>query len=191
MPTTIRQYGSIMTFSTQDLSISVQELALVDSKNPVLHVPTKAVEQNQIPNLTHTITQMHKLMLASGGIGLAAPQVGLDISVFVLNITGIDPLTCINPMVLEVSSNKVLAAEGCLSFPKLQINVERPERIKAAWFDHNGTAHTEYLEGLLCRAFLHEYDHLMGVCFTDRVSKLSLDMARKKLSKQQKRQGVK
>ena len=129
--------------------------------------------RNAVSQHMQAVCQHHK------GLGLAANQVDLNGAVFVTHIQQ-DMVTCFNPTIHEVSDDKVLMSEGCLSEPGLYLKVKRPDMIKASWEDENGVRTSATLFGMDCRVFLHEFDHLQGVMFTDRVGKPKLKMARKK-----------
>jgi peptide deformylase len=120
---------------------------------------------------------MHKYK----GIGLAANQVGVDAQIFVMGEK--DPMTVINPIVTEVNTEKVEMEEGCLSFPGLYMKVSRPSVVSVQYLDIEQKECIIKLEGFHARVFLHEYDHLQGITFDQRVSKLRLDMAKKKQQK--------
>ena len=157
-------------------------MQLVSSYDPILRKQTKSIELEQIPDLISTFNEMHAMMETSGGLGLAAPQVGLDISVFVMNWVGVKR-TCINPVIFETSEETASEDEGCLSFPDLRLPVTRPLWAIVGWFDEAGEARKTKLVGLEARVFLHEWDHCQGICFTDRVSKVKLEMAKRKANK--------
>ena len=123
------------------------------------------------------IDLMHKYK----GIGLAANQVGVDAQIFVMGEK--DPMTVINPIVTEVNTEKVEMEEGCLSFPGLYMKVSRPSVVSVQYLDIEQKECIIKLEGFHARVFLHEYDHLQGITFDQRVSKLRLDMAKKKQQK--------
>lgn len=127
------------------------------------------------------IRAMSKLMIESNGIGLAAPQCGVNKRMFIMgNETKL--YACINPEILE-SSGEVVDQEGCLSFPDLWLKVKRPETIKVRYQNALGeTIETEFT-GILSRVFQHERDHLDGICFDTRVGKLSLEMAKNRRKK--------
>ncbi len=123
------------------------------------------------------IDVMHKYK----GIGLAANQVGVDAQIFVMGEK--DPMTVINPIITEVGTEKVEMEEGCLSFPGLYMKVSRPSVVSVQYLDIEQKECIIKLEGFHARVFLHEYDHLQGITFDQRVSKLRLDMAKKKQQK--------
>jgi len=93
------------------------------------------------------------------------------------------PMTIINPVITEVSTNQVEMTEGCLSFPGLFMNVKRPDTVGVKYLDTQQKECIIKLEGFHARVFLHEYDHLQGITFDQRVSKMRLDMAKKKQKK--------
>lgn len=161
-------------------------MKLISNVEPILKQQMAPVDLEKIPELASTFEEMHSTMLANNGIGLAAPQVGLNLNVFVMNCSG-NKRTCINPQIASTSDEMVVETEGCLSFPGLRIPVSRPFSIIASWIDENGYDHTETLMALEARCFLHEWDHLQGICFTDRVGKVTLHMAKKLASKKTRR----
>jgi peptide deformylase len=134
--------------------------------------------------------EMIEFMLAEGGIGLAANQVGLTKRVFVMgsyNIEGFPkPFALFNPKILEVSKETSVFKEGCLSYPDLWLSISRPAKIIAEYQDSDSNTHTVEMDGYVARCFQHELDHLNGVCFVDIVSPLKLQLAMKKLRKQTK-----
>jgi len=131
--------------------------------------------------------EMVKLMAESNGIGLAANQVGLKARVFVMKTQNLKdvftPFALFNPKVITLSPHEELGEEGCLSFPNMFLMVKRPEHIIVEFLDRNNSRHIIRLDGIDARCFLHESDHLNGVCFTDHVSKLKLQLALKKQRK--------
>ena len=126
---------------------------------------------------------MTNIMLESKGIGLSACQVGLDFTVFVMGDSKENSTICINPVILQHTEETILETEGCLSFPNVYVKVKRPKEILAEWYDENLEKQTVKIEGYSARVFLHEWDHLQGITFKDRVSKLKWDMAQKKAKK--------
>lgn len=160
-------------------------LKLVNENDPILYQPTQDWDFANPPcdpvELAHA---MYDLMNASAGIGLAAPQVGLPYRMFVMR--SVPKLAIFNPKIVWTSDKEVEMEEGCLSFPGLGIKVFRPESIRTRFTSPNGITETKLFNGLTARVFQHENDHLNGVCFTSKVSKLKLDMyqrKRKKLAK--------
>lgn len=122
---------------------------------------------------------MKEIMTNHSGIGLAANQINLNAAVHTQMVQK-DMVTMFNPQIHEVSDDKVLMTEGCLSEPGLFLKVSRPDMIKASWEDETGERQVATLFGMDCRVFLHEFDHLQGIMFTNRVGSTKLKMARKK-----------
>lgn len=134
--------------------------------------------------------EMVEIMLQEGGIGLSANQVGLDAQVFVIKPILLEdktPFALFNPTIEQVTINTADEPEGCLSHPNLFLKVKRPRGVVVNYLDNLGKECKIELYDIDARCFLHEYDHLQGIEFTNRVSKLKLDMARKKQKKLNKR----
>jgi len=135
--------------------------------DPVLtkkSLPVKDIgpgERILIESMLYTMYQ-HK------GIGLAAPQVGIDQRIFVADI-GDGPMAIINPKIIHKTGSQTLD-EGCLSIPGVNVTIKRPKKITATFTDFNNQKHTVELENLLARVFLHETDHLDGKLILDYVS---------------------
>ena len=127
---------------------------------------------------------MVTFMREKGGIGLAANQVGYNFKMFVTE--GEPAFAVFNPTITFQSPNEVMLDEGCLSFPGLILKIKRAASIRVRFQDPYGNWITRQFAGMSARVFQHEYDHLLGVDFTDKVSKLKLDMAKKKLGKRTK-----
>ena len=127
--------------------------------------------------------QMFRIMKDNSGIGLAAPQAGLNYRMFIM-----EDLVIVNPTIKETSKEVIKEVEGCLSFPQLWMNVERAKTIVANFFDENGVEKTEEFSDIYSRCFLHEFDHLDGVCFNQRVSRMVFEIAKKKRKKERGRQ---
>lgn len=142
-------------------------------------------------NAVETAQKMVDIMGNSRGIGLSANQVGLDAQIFVMQPTRHrelkDPFAVINPVVQKISEETSLEYEGCLSYPNLILKISRPIKLVASFLDADAKECIIELDGYDARCFLHEYDHLQGIEFTDRVSKLKLEMAKKKKAKLEKR----
>jgi peptide deformylase len=130
---------------------------------------------------------MINFMLSNNGIGLAANQVGIAKQVFVMGSHNIDgfpaPFAVFNPRIIEASNELVLDREGCLSYPNLFLTVKRPSWIVAEYQDSDGNLKEIKVDGYLSKCFQHEYDHLNGICFVDKVSQMKLNLAMKKIRK--------
>ena len=158
---------------------------------PVLRKVAEDIDENY-PNLKGLIQDMYETLEHSEGIGLAAPQIGLDIRLVVINLDIIsDDLpeykgyikTFINPHILEYDdTNTELMEEGCLSVPGIHESVRRPTRIHVKYQDENFEEHEEWVEGYLARVMQHEFDHLEGTMFIDRLSMLRKQMIKGKLN---------
>lgn len=131
-------------------------------------VPVPAFDEE----LRAIVAGMFERMYASKGVGLAAPQVGLKKRLLVLNPTGEgqDELVLVNPRILERSGPPTLLEEGCLSFPGIYAEIERPETCRVEAFRVDGTPFEETYGGFKSRIIQHEYDHLEGVLLVDRMS---------------------
>lgn len=130
---------------------------------------------------------MIRVMKLNGGIGLAANQIGLTKRVFVMGSeTHLDfpyPFSVFNPRIIESSKELVLDQEGCLSYPGVWLQIKRPKWIVAAYQDSQGNHKEIKLDDYPSKCFQHELDHLDGICFIDKVSRLKLNLAYKKSRK--------
>ncbi len=126
---------------------------------------------------------MCNLMQKHNGIGLAANQIGITKNFFAIGSdtfdTFVKPAIIWNPRVIKFSKNKVTDVEGCLSFPGIFMKVERPEIVEVSYETTKGDTQYAKLEGIESKCFQHECDHLEGITFNKRVSKLRWDMANK------------
>jgi peptide deformylase len=145
-------------------------------------------EEIDLPRLAE---DMFETMYASDGVGLAAPQIGKSVRIFVIDgapMAEDDPSLAdfkkvfVNPEILEESGEKWPFAEGCLSLPNLREEVERPEKVRIRYFDENFTEHIEEYDGIKARIIQHEYDHLQGILFIDKISPLKRKLIKGKLN---------
>ena len=132
------------------------------------------------------VRAMSKFMSDNGGVGLAAPQVGIKKRLFIMG-NFIKLVACINPKIVSLSDERENDLEGCLSFPDLFMKVKRPTTAVVQYHTISGELVERELTGFECRVFLHEYDHLIGVTFDQRVGNLSFKMAKDKRSKELKK----
>ena len=142
------------------------------------------------PNLQELIDNMYETMFRADGVGLAAPQIGLAIRVVTI---GLDALSednpefkgfkraYINPHIIETSDDEVAMEEGCLSVPGIHESVKRPSKIRVVYLDEQLQPHDEWVEGFLARVMQHEFDHLDGHVFVDRVSPIRRQLLKSKL----------
>jgi len=160
---------------------------LVYAPADILKKPTISVDDD-MDNVVKLAEQMHTLMVQNHGIGLAAPQVGVDKSFFIIGDKTRYKLA-VNPKIIETSEEKVLMTEGCLSFPGIFLKVLRPLNVVVEYVNNKGETINEKLDGMMSRVFQHEADHLNGITFDTLVSKLKFDMALKKRNKRLKHNG--
>jgi peptide deformylase len=130
--------------------------------------------------------EMVEFMIANNGIGLAANQIGLDAKVFVMGDSIENSTMCINPTVLQYTTETQDDVEGCLSFPNMFVKIKRPKEILAQYWDENLKECVVKIEGYSAKCYLHEMEHLLGITMKDRASKLKWDMAAKKARKYEK-----
>ena len=160
---------------------------LVYAPADILKKSTISVDDD-MDNVVKLAEQMHTLMVQNNGIGLAAPQVGIDKSFFIVGDKTRYKLA-VNPKIIETSEEKVLITEGCLSFPGIFLKVLRPLNVVVEYVNNKGETINEKLDGMMSRVFQHEADHLNGITFDTLVSKLKFDMALKKRNKRLKHNG--
>ena len=172
-------------------------LPIIAFGNPVLKRIADEVPEN-FEGLSSLLTDMFETMYAAKGVGLAAPQIGESIRLFIVdgspfaNEEGeeIDPKAIgiegfkkvfINPIIEEESGDLWAFQEGCLSIPKIRENVSRKERIYVSYYDENWSFHRDEFDGYKARIIQHEYDHLEGILFTDKLSPLKKKLLSKRL----------
>ncbi|GHV25820.1 peptide deformylase [Bacteroidia bacterium] len=158
--------------------------------HPVLRKEMQEITPDY-PDFRQLLENMYETMANADGVGIAAPQVGLAERFFVIDLTAIenDPLckdfkkAFINPKLIETGGEATVAEEGCLSVPDIHEKVPRPSRIRLQYLDENFQPHDEIFEGFPARAIQHEYDHLEGIVFVDRIAGIRKQMIRSKLNK--------
>lgn len=159
--------------------IRKSDLKLVPDSSTVLNSPPTDFDFNGDIDPVMFSKVMHEKMKELGGIGLSANQVGLNIKMFVLG-AGDVKMAVFNPEIIEVSNEHVSLDEGCLSFPGVYMKVSRPVSCRVRYKNIKNETVEQELSGLTARIFLHEFDHMAGTTFKNRVSKLKWDMAVKK-----------
>ena len=155
---------------------------LIDNADPILKEKTEAFnfDDPQVPP-EQLATMLAETMMLENGIGLAAPQVGMNLSVFVIG----DPtnkesiIAMFNPKIVDTFGEMVYYTEGCLSFPGLYVKVKRPAGVRVRFTDMNGETTTTKYSGMTARSIQHEYDHLDGILFQRRANRIHLEKARK------------
>ena len=143
-------------------------LKLIPNTHPILHEKMKPCSEDLDRHEMSRILKEN--MFHYKGIGLSANQIGISERVFVmiLNIETEETITCFNPRIVKRYEDDVWFEEGCLSFPDEIINIQRPNRIVVKYEDEDKKDHKIKLDGLASRVFLHEFDHLEGIVFTER-----------------------
>jgi peptide deformylase len=164
---------------------------------PVLKIKAKDINKDY-PELSKLIDDMWETMYASNGVGLAAPQIGLSIRIFVVDAAPfaaddeLEPSEAkalesfkkvfINPKIIKEEGDNWSFNEGCLSIPEVREDVTRQEQITVAYYDEYFKLHTQTFDGLAARVVQHEYDHIEGILFTDHLSSLKRRLIKNKLS---------
>jgi len=171
-------------------------LPIVAYGDPVLRKMGKEIDK-EYPELDTLIANMKETMYNAHGVGLAAPQVGKAIRLFMVDTSPFaedEELeeeerkvladfkhVFINPKIIEEKGDEWPFNEGCLSIPDIREDVFRQEEITIEYQDENFEKHTQTLNGLAARVFQHEYDHIEGILFTDKLSSLKKRLVKKKL----------
>lgn len=174
-------------------------LPIVAYGDPILKKEAEDIDKNY-PKLGELISNMFETMYNAAGVGLAAPQVGLSIRLFIVDGSPFaekeedeedDPKAkgmenfkrvFINPRILDEKGEEWSFNEGCLSIPKIREEVFRKEQVTLSYYDENWKQHTETFDGYSARIIQHEYDHIEGVLFTDHLSALKRRLLTKKLT---------
>lgn len=171
-------------------------LPIVAYGDPVLRKKSEEISK-EYPNLQELIANMKETMYNASGVGLAAPQIGKAIRLFVIDASPFADdedlnkeenevlknfnRVFINPKIIKEEGEEWSFNEGCLSIPDIREDVWRQPTITIEYQDEQFEKHTEKLTGLAARVFQHEYDHIEGVLFTDRISSLKKRLLKKKL----------
>jgi len=161
------------------------KLQIVKYGDPVLQQAGDEIT-NIDGQLVGFIDNMFETMYDAQGVGLAAPQVALSKKLFVMDVSSgretKERIICINPQIVETKGN-IVSEEGCLSFPGVYFEVERPEVITVSALDLNGKEFTFEASGLAARCVLHETDHINGKVFIEYLSPLKRELVNKKIRK--------
>lgn len=171
-------------------------LPIIGYGDPVLRKVCEDITPDY-PNLKETIANMFDTMYNAYGLGLAAPQVALPIRLFVIDtepLSDNDDLSeaeldklknfkqvFINAKILKEEGEEWCFNEGCLSIPDVREDVYRKEKVTIEYFDENFNKKTDVFDGLIARVIQHEYDHIEGVLFTDKIAMLKKTLIKKKL----------
>ena len=164
--------------------------------DPVLRKKGKDINEDY-PKLDELIENMFETMYGARGIGLAAPQIGHDIRLFIIDATPFEDdeelsedeqefvstfkKTFINPRILEEEGEEWAFNEGCLSIPEVNEDVFRQPKITLEYLDENFVKHVATFQGIVARIIQHEYDHIEGILFTDKLSPLKKRLIKSKL----------
>ena len=175
-----------------DVMESIQENGwkmdrLVSVTDPILKKPLEScsigLDRKELQTTLQNAMEHHQ------GIGLSANQIGIKERAFIMysDVKKKEIISCFDPLITDYSEEKIIMDEGCLTWPGLWLKVERSEGIRCVYNDVDGELVQVQMHGLESRIFQHEYDHMEGTNFTQRVSKLKLNMAKRRASKMQKR----
>lgn len=162
-------------------------LKVYEYPDPVLKKKAMPVERVD-DELRKFLDDMLETMYSAIGVGLAAPQVGVSKRIVVIDISHdeedrMEPLYLVNPVVIWKSEEKICGEEGCLSVPEQRAEVERCAAIKVRYWDYNGKEQILDAQDFLAIAVQHELDHLDGILYIDRISRLKRQILLKKLKK--------
>ena len=171
-------------------------LPIVAYGDPVLKVRAKQIN-NDFPNLKQIINNMWETMHNANGVGLAAPQIGFSIRVFIIdtspfadsntmdedefNVLKSFKKVMINPMLVKETGKEWIFNEGCLSIPEVRSDIIRYNNILIKYYDEDFKLHQNSYDGIIARVIQHEYDHIEGTLFTDKLSPLKRKLIKGKL----------
>ncbi len=164
-------------------------LPIVIAPARILKTKTRRAGPADAGTVRLLLPRMFATMYRAPGIGLAAPQVGVDLAVTVIDLMPDDkpePLVLINPEIVATSPELATREEGCLSLPGHYAEVTRPARVKVRFEDPGGARQEIEAEGLLAACLQHEIDHLNGILFVDHLSALKRNIILRKLAKERR-----
>lgn len=159
--------------------------------HPVLKKPAAPIDR-EFEGLEELLENMWETMYHASGVGLAAPQIGKSIRIFVVDTIQVSEegeeeegikRVFINPQKIIETGDEYAYEEGCLSIPEIRADVHRKEKLKLQYLDENFEEHTEEFDGVNARVIQHEYDHLEGVLFVEKIDPLKRNLIRRKLDK--------
>ena len=167
-------------------------LPIVAYGDPVLRKETEEIDANY-PDLKQLIADMFETMYHSKGVGLAAPQIGLPIRVFIVDAAGFNEdgeapelegfkRVFINPIIIEEKGKEWKFEEGCLSIPGIREEVARKPELTIEYYNENFELVEEKLDGLGARVVQHEYDHIEGILFVDKINPLKKQLIKSRLN---------
>lgn len=153
------------------------KLELLKENDPQLSQPSTPWDFEVDGDPTELVKEMVRVLTENGGVGLAAPQLGVNKTIFIMgNFTKM--VICINPKIVSLSEGRTTDTEGCLSFPELWLKVPRADSCFVSYQNTSGELVEDELTGLMSRVYLHEFDHLLGITFDQRVGEMKLKMAK-------------
>ena len=171
-------------------------LPIIGYGNPILKITSKDIN-NSYPNLKKLINDMYETMYNANGVGLAAPQIGKSIKLFIIDtapflnideneIEGIKVESIkqifINPVIIKESGDRLSFEEGCLSIPNIREDVNRKSDISIEFYDENFILNKKSFSGVVARVIQHEYDHIQGILFTDKLTSFKKRLLKNKLN---------
>jgi peptide deformylase len=165
---------------------SAETLPILIAPHPALKARNRPVRPEDAEQLRALLPRMFATMYAAPGIGLAAPQIGVNLRFAVVDLMPEDkpaPIVLINPEIVARSDEPATREEGCLSIPGQYADVTRPARVTVRYHDAAGVRHDLEADGLLAACLQHEIDHLDGVLFVDHLSALKRNMLMRRLAK--------
>jgi peptide deformylase len=164
-------------------------MPILIAPHPALRARTRLVTPADDEAVRALVPRMFATMYEAPGIGLAAPQVGSNLRLAVVDLMPDDkraPIVLVNPQIVAQSDETATREEGCLSLPGQYADVTRPARVKVRYLDESGARKEIEADGLLAACLQHEIDHLDGVLFVDHLSVLKRNMIMRKLAKEQR-----
>jgi peptide deformylase len=167
------------------------KLPIIAYGDPILRRKATAIEPDEYPHIKALIENMFETMYGARGVGLAAPQVGISMRLFVIDLAPFEEdepslkgfkKAFINAMILGEEGEDWAFNEGCLSIPDIREDVYRKPVVKLSYYDEDWKHHEESFSGMAARVIQHEYDHIEGRLFTDKLSPLRKRLIEKKLT---------
>ena len=159
--------------------------------DPILRKKATAIEPDEYPHIKGLIENMYETMYSARGVGLAAPQVGISMRLFVVDLASFEEdepalkgfkRAFINAVILDETGEEWAFNEGCLSIPDIREDVYRKPTVTLSYYDEDWKHHEEAFSGMAARVIQHEYDHIEGKLFTDKLSPLKKRLIEKKLN---------
>jgi peptide deformylase len=164
----IHKYNRLLGLFGGSLSGILKNMKVIRLGDELLRQKAEAVKDIN-EGIIKTTAEMIDTLHRQKGVGLAGPQIGLMKRIFVVHVEGDEPRVFINPSIIATSQETVKYEEGCLSIPGIWADVVRPRAVRIQAWNEKGRPFTMETEGVLARVILHEYDHLEGVLFIDRL----------------------